>query len=494
MKKEFKTLFAASILLLSATVSKGQGWTVSGTNTYTNPLNNLVGIGTSTPSSWVKLDVMGSIKTNYSPIYLAADTYHGVGYYNVYTTTGNYANKTVDGPVLFGYAGGALGSNQAGTKNIALSWLANGNVGVGMINPSAKFHATSGSEIYTGKFENFIVDDNRIAGIGVEATVTTNVGPSQNYSVGLSGIAKTPSLSGNMSSFNYGVKGDATGGHSNYGGYFTATAPTSQTAIGGYCTATGTGSYGVYAQSFGANSNGVYSFCSGTGSWAGYFLGNVYASGTYSSSDVKLKRDIKPLVSALDKLNLLKPSSYDYKTDEYRDMNLPEGKQMGLIAQDLEKVFPELVREVNNTEVKDKDGKTIRQEQHFKAVNYTGLIPVLIAAIQEQQKNIEELKKQLIPTTITKEGIYSDAKLFQNEPNPFNEQTIIKYNLPAELGNAYIAIYDLSGKQLMKLALTSKGESAVTINSNELSAGMYIYSIIADNKLLDSKQMIITEN
>ncbi|MCW3070642.1 MAG: calcium-binding protein [Bacteroidetes bacterium] len=112
-----------------------------GNNTYINTGTNggdvqicsatlgKVGIGSSSPTE--KLDVLGNIKVNGYQIYFK-DQNHGIGYFDIYTTTGKYANKSIDGPVLYGYTGGALGTNQSGTKNIALSWLANGDVGIGI--------------------------------------------------------------------------------------------------------------------------------------------------------------------------------------------------------------------------------------------------------------------------------------------------------------------------------------------------------------------------
>jgi hypothetical protein len=94
----------------------------------------------------------------------------------------------------------------------------------------------------------------------------------------------------------------------------------------------------------------------------------------------------------------LHPSTYEYKHDgEYRLMKLPEGKQIGLIAQDIEAVLPELIQEVEFVSLQKEDGETQPDQVkiQYKSVNYIGLIPVLISAIQEQQKQIEELKKQL---------------------------------------------------------------------------------------------------
>jgi hypothetical protein len=105
--------------------------------------NGNVGIGVTNPDE--KLVINGGMKMNYNSIYLASDHYHGLGYFNVYTTNGNYANKIIDGPVLFGYSGGALGTNQGVNRNIALSWLANGNVGIGTSNPGLYKLAVEGA-------------------------------------------------------------------------------------------------------------------------------------------------------------------------------------------------------------------------------------------------------------------------------------------------------------------------------------------------------------
>jgi hypothetical protein len=91
--------------------------------------NGFMGINTATPQE--RLDVNGAVRTNGNPVYLAWDHYHGIGYFDVFTPTGNYAAKHIDGPVVFGFSGGALGTDRWGTRNIALSWNYDGNVGIG---------------------------------------------------------------------------------------------------------------------------------------------------------------------------------------------------------------------------------------------------------------------------------------------------------------------------------------------------------------------------
>ena len=96
-------------------------------------------------------------------------------------------------------------------------------------------------------------------------------------------------------------------------------------------------------------------------------------------SDETLKKNIEPLSSSLEKVMLLQGVSYDWKVDEYPEKGFTKNRQIGFIAQDVEKVFPELVQTDNNG---------------YKAVYYTQMVPVLLEAMKEQQKEISELKKQ----------------------------------------------------------------------------------------------------
>ena len=104
----------------------------------------------------------------------------------------------------------------------------------------------------------------------------------------------------------------------------------------------------------------------------------------------------KLLNSSLEKLLRLEPKTYYMKTDEYDFMNFSKTKQFGLIAQDVQEVFPELVQPgTHPAKVDQKTGETIGQDVNFIGMDYTGLTPIMIQAIKEQQAQIEELKKML---------------------------------------------------------------------------------------------------
>jgi hypothetical protein len=376
----------------------------------------------------------------------------------------------------------------------------NGDLGLGTISPGAKLHVVGpnitsnpgAGGAHSGKFQitsTAYGDCNGVLGI-------TNVsGLSFGQPGHNSGIRGEASGNNTAQVTIVGVTGVSTGGLYNVGGYFQAvTTPNQSWAAAVYGQLSNAGSYG--------------------NSWAGYFDGDVNinglaycSSGLWSGSDQKLKKDIKLLTNGMEKLRLLKPSTYTFRTEEFKDMNLPEENQLGLIAQELEKIFPELVTSVPGHIKTDDKGKEIGTIPEHKAVNYIGLIPVLISAAQEQdktilsqQQQIDELK-QLLKESLNAQatGINSantpetGFQMSQNEPNPFTHETVVKYTLPQTTGSAFMAVYDLTGKQITTLPITQKGSSSITLTSEKLTAGIYIYSIVADGKVVDSKRMIVAD-
>ena len=103
-------------------------WGASGSDIYYNA--GKVGIGTSTPAE--KLEVSGNILINSTDLFLKGDGVHGLGWYGTGKTFGGVE---VDGPMVYGFGGGGLGSDDGSVKNIALRWTQSGNVGIGTTSP-----------------------------------------------------------------------------------------------------------------------------------------------------------------------------------------------------------------------------------------------------------------------------------------------------------------------------------------------------------------------
>ena len=245
---------------------------------------------------------------------------------------------------------------------------------------------------------------------------------------------------------------------------------------------------------------------------SGYALdvnGIIRSSQGVILSDERLKRDIKPLSDEKNRLYLLQGRSYkkavlsgieDVRYTEKGEKYVVEKRERrielqeyGYLAQELEKIFPDLVSQ-------DSEG-------HY-SVNYIGLIPLIVEALKEQKNEIEKLKgtggfislKNNAASPTNEAFAFGEnisgtkvSALYQNVPNPFSQATRISYYLPETVTTAHLCFYDLQGKQLRQIALSTRGEGVELISGSQFSPGIYLYALIADGQEVDVKRMILTE-
>ena len=272
------------------------------------------------------------------------------------------------------------------------------------------------------------------------------------------------------------------------------------------------------------SSSSAYSFASSVGNASPNFYvttdGRVFSGNSFLTSDVRLKNKIETIESPLDKVLQLR--GVTYYTDLYKEDSAKQAeekelsneelyevlkqrspditpeiikqmkeeksrKQMGVIAQEVEKIIPEVVR---------------TREDGLKAVAYSEMIGLLIEAIKEQQVLIDNQNLKIAAiegnqlrsagaTGLTSDLIAACA-LAQNTPNPFTEQTEIKYFVAPGAKNAFICIFDMQGKMLQKLD-AQVGQNSLFIEGSKLEAGMYLYSLVVDGQEVDTKRMILTK-
>jgi hypothetical protein len=483
--------------------------------------------------------------------------------------------------------GVTIGSSTAGPAN---GLYVAGNVGIGTTAPSYKFHVVGG-----GYFSNGLTVDNGIfsktfsaSGTGLTSwggssgvmargttygvhgtgTGTTSYGvygTGNSYgvygiggsygvfgkgvtyglygtgtgtsSIGVLGTGNSYGIYGTAPTFNsntYGVYGS--GYYGVYGSGLNGVYGISNTTTGNGVTARATGSsgWGVYAHS--QNSYGIFA-ATGYGSYAGYFSGSIYVNGTYGGSDRKLKQNITDIGSAIEVINKLQPKEYEYRQDgNFKLMNLPKGKHYGLIAQDLEQVLPDLVKETefhtgkagpteaapplvgqSNTGgsvpapevVNETNGEII----NFKAVNYTELIPLMVKAMQEQQQvinNQQQLIEQqqqhmnklqneltdlkLLVLKLTGQNIntpLSSTHLSEAMPNPVKGSATIQYAIPEGNTRAQLLITDALGRQIKTIQLSTAG--VINVDATSLASGVYNYSLIVDNKTVVTRKMTVVK-
>ena len=376
--------------------------------------------------------------------------------------------------------------------NAQIKIAENGNVGIGSSAPLSKLAVNSAG---VDNAKAYIYGSGQYnTGSGDQYGLYTflSYGPSSGNKCAVYGLSKA------FNSTVVGVKGEALPINSNYRNVNT---------FGVY----GCAGNGVYGKNYGVfgmlqdgeNSGaGVYGTHNGTiaplsDRYAGYFYGkskvegDFYCTTMHQTSDARLKTNILDIkYDAMLKLKNLHPVQFQWQqvedviTIDTVTMKTPhfssdidfDKSHYGLLAQDVQKLFPELVQECG-------DG--------YLSVNYIELIPLLIQAVQELSLEVENLKKNevaRVPQNAKKES----AILYQNNPNPFSSDTRIEYQLPQTTKSAFLYIYNMTGSQVAEYPIMSFGNGSITIPTGQLVAGMYHYSLIADGQIIDTKSMIIT--
>ena len=289
---------------------------------------------------------------------------------------GNYNYATGDATIALGKENWAEGASTIaiGFKNHAAGA---GSVALGQEN------IAWGTTNFTSGYQNVAGDVNAAVGTAGSATaigVGTKASGRSSFSANNNTTASnhaSAALGLSTTADNFGMlaigvnntfgAGDTTVDPDNYGGYYYADGQYTGTPVG-VAFVIGNGDINSTTGLAGSNSSNA-------------FVVNYDGSATLSDeltidSDARLKSNIISLGSTLAKLLMIDGKSYTIKTNEAES-------KIGILAQDVQKVFPELV-------------KTTNDSNQTLSVNYQGLIPVLINAIKEQQKEIKKLEKLLI--------------------------------------------------------------------------------------------------
>jgi hypothetical protein len=334
-----------------------------------------------------------------------------------------------------------------------------------------------------------------------------------------------------------GVRGMAISGDYNQGGHFEASGANY-------------GNVGVYAKATAS--------LNGSAGDAGIFEGNVTVygdltvSGAFNNpSDSMLKQNVMPLKHSDSLLNLLNPVTYNYKVNDFQQLHLDSTGQMGLIAQEVEPIFANVVHITTTLPVFDSLGNIITPAFTYKTLDYTKFIPVLIAGHQEQNSKIDSLQTSndslqltvdsLIIVNNNQDSLINDLNnrlshlenclsgilpilcqmshqsiqtnspevqqairsqleiylqnkeaiiLDQNVPNPFAEQTVINFSIPESVKSAQIFFYDGMGKLIKTVDIRERGLGSITVFGSDLSSGTYMYTLVADGVNVATKKMV----
>jgi len=272
------------------------------------------------------------------------------------------------------------------------------------------------------------------------------------------------------------------------------------------------------------------------------------------TSDGRAKKNVQSNVPGLDFINRLQPVTYNLDLDALDELQKPDDPKInafrdslrmavspeekaatararadkekevysGFVAQDVEKAALSLGYNFNGVDA-PKNGKgsyglryaefvvpLVKAVQELSAKNDAK--DATISSLQEQINELTGLVNKLLGKNTTEPSILRSensgasatgltelvadvpASLEQNVPNPFNHATVVHYTLPETCTSAKILITNTAGKAIQQLPLSvSGGHDNITIKAGLLQAGVYLYSLICDGKVVDTKRMVLTK-
>lgn len=235
--------------------------------------------------------------------------------------------------------------------------------------------------------------------------------------------------------------------------------------------------------------------------------GGLFAGGTYVPADRSIMTGMEEVAGAMDRLQNLRAVSFDY-SQTTEGLYLPGDKQIGFVADELEKVMPEAVTASQNG---------------LGAVNMDAVVPYLVEGvkeldnrsaadqlvndeqsirIQELERELAELKamiNQMAGNTASSKGAQGSMdlnaempRLDQNAPNPFGQVTSIKYFVPSNARSASIQVVNLAG-QIQSNFDASIGNGQLEIPVGSMSDGVYFYSLIVDGAKVATRRMVVAK-
>lgn len=250
--------------------------------------------------------------------------------------------------------------------------------------------------------------------------------------------------------------------------------------------------------------------------WSGEAGYNDLAAGSvYTPSDSSLKTNIKPLTNALEKIKLINSYSYNFKGENEKAKKL----KYGFLSQEIEKVLPDITLNAKGV----------------KLLEYQQIIPLLVEGMKEQQKCIDSSKAKISKQDSVNSALQKqindlndkinsccnsnhsapqgnnnsnnntnnsvgniDVKLTDqqsivlqdNVPNPWAEQTTINFFLTQDVQKAEMLFYNTSGKLIQSVELTQRGNGTLNVFAENLSDGLYTYTLIIDGKIFATKKML----
>ena len=232
-------------------------------------------------------------------------------------------------------------------------------------------------------------------------------------------------------------------------------------------------------------------------------------------SDGRFKKEIKEDIPGLEFITQLRPVSY---TVDKQELNNYVGtscksckedgtsaiRESGFIAQEVEQIVKESGYTFNGVD-------EIQNEKDVYGIRYAMFVVPLVKSVQELNKKVNEqeatiqqllqaltsqqeaTKGTLQETNETSVSIEEKSELQEAYPNPVEGVATFQMHLNPTVENAKIVVFSMDGKELNSYSIGSRGQVSILQSLEHLPAGTYLYSLITDNEVIATKQLILSK-
>ncbi len=262
--------------------------------------------------------------------------------------------------------------------------------------------------------------------------------------------------------------------------------------------------------------------CEGDLRYAGLFDGDAEVLGDLTVggvavllSDENLKQNIEGLSTQTQNFMQLNPVSFNWNNEVDATLHFDSELHTGFIAQQIQEIYPDMVREITTPGVYDNDGYKIEDGNTYMGIKYDEMIPVTVKAVQElyatviqQGEMIRELQTQVESCCSSNEersdvqitGPHEDKIILKNNdvpmlgfasPNPNHGSVGVSYFVPvSNKEDAEILFTDMNGRLINSYKISQFGDGRLIIDTNELSSGQYQYTLIVNGEVISTRKMI----
>lgn len=234
----------------------------------------------------------------------------------------------------------------------------------------------------------------------------------------------------------------------------------------------------------------------------------TYNGSINNASDKRLKKNVSNFKYGLKEVMQLNPISFEYN----EITGASDGKShVGLYAQDLQKITPELVGTFT-VEKEDEFGE-VKSRSEYLNIKESAIKYMLVNSIKEQQEVIEKQEDKIsdlesrlcsledLIKDLSNNKEFNSVELegdktmyLRNNPNPFKGITTIEYRFPEGSQDISVQILDMQGKVMKTVKLDSSSLSGeIEVKADSMAAGTYSYLLIANGAVLSTQKMVIAK-